>query len=172
MHPYAESFPSYDGPTLPRESWEGRRTLRASSLSRVKNGMAAIAKGDTGSNDIDSVTSVSSFPFDRNLNLMLQFLATLASPSGASNSKPFSLLRRHVHSTLSGSIGGKPNISRTCSPTARGLSTGFLGDDNVIGSTLCEDATMKGQLVGVARKFWISRVDIPRMVDCVVRIIA
>lgn len=152
----------------------GRRTLRANSFSRVRSRTAKTARGDMGSYDTVNSTVVPSETLDPSSilvgkeNFILQFDATLASPSGDTSSTPFLSLLRQVHTTLSGRMGGSPNISRTCSPFRRGLSTEYLLPRT--GWTLFAEIKIVGQLVGVERKVWSCRTDTPLMHDRVVNV--
>lgn len=148
--------------------------MRANSFSSVKSKTAKTARGDTGSYDTVRSTVVPSETLDPlstlvgKENFILQFDATLASPSEDTSSTPFLSLLRQVHTTLNGRMGGSPNNSRTCSPLRRGLSTAYLLPST--DWTLCAEIKIVGQLVGVERKVWSCWTDTPRMLDRVVNV--
>uniref|UniRef100_A0A7S2N5A2 Uncharacterized protein n=1 Tax=Helicotheca tamesis TaxID=374047 RepID=A0A7S2N5A2_9STRA len=157
---YAGGMRSAFGPSFQFDIDCGSSTFSAKALSKLNTGTAMTAKGETGSYSIFKSTEQ---PFSSSAieNIIRHLFATLRKPCSEKKAKsPLDTsVFSHTQHTLRGRMGGNPNISSTSSPIDNGLSTGLPRPDD--GLTDCEDATIVGQFVGVAKKVCICSRDTP-----------
>ena len=155
------------------ETWScliafGSRTLRARSLSRLRNGTLKRIIGLCGWNSIWSSISLPPLMDGFILNFIAHSFAIRGTPDEEKNSmiQSFGTDLTHSQVTDKGKRGGRPNSSSTLSPIFKGLLTSFSVEDTFF--TEWEDATMRGQFVGVATKEWSYFGEISRMDDFVI----